>query len=379
MNSSKVLSGLRVLEQGAFITGPYAAMLLGDLGADVIKLERPDGGDPFRNFEGGLYSPHFQAYNRNKRSITLDNRLPDDLKTFDELVATADVFIQNFRPGVADRLGAGPERLMQLNPRLIYCSISGFGATGPYVDRPSYDTVAQALSGFLNMQLDPEKPRIAGPALADAVTGLYASHAILGALHERHSTGKGRLVELSMLEAMTHFSIEPYSNYFNTGNTPGAYGRASLSQSYVLRCADNCLIALHLSSPEKFWTNLLEAIEQPQIGEDPRFSTRSLRIKNHAILSDELERAFQTKPRAVWLERLMRLDVPCAPVNDLDETLEDPQAKHLQLEIQAQHATEGEVRTIRPAPSFDGVRSLSFLPPPTLGEHSDEIRKELKR
>jgi crotonobetainyl-CoA:carnitine CoA-transferase CaiB-like acyl-CoA transferase len=297
MLHKKMLEGLRVIEQGAFITGPYAAMLLADMGAEVIKVERPEGGDPFRNFEGGLYSPHFQAYNRNKRSITLDTRDPADRATMDELIASADVFIQNFRPGVAGKLGVDYDRLKAINPKLVYCSISGFGQDGPYLERPSYDTVAQALSGFLNMLLDPEDPRVSGPAIADAVTGLYAAQGVLGALFRRSQDGAGHLVEVSMLEAMTHFAIEPYSNYFHNGKTPGAFGRAAVSQSYVARCADRRMLALHLSSPEKFWMGLLTVLERPELGTDPRFATRQARIQNHDALRLALQEVFAQRPR----------------------------------------------------------------------------------
>jgi len=173
--TTKVLQGLKVIEQGTFITGPACGMLLGDLGADVIKVEAPNTGDPFRAFKGGLYSPHFQTYNRNKRSITLDTKSADDRATFDALISEADVYIQNFRPGVADKLGAGAARLRALNPKLVYVSISGFGATGPAANRPAYDTVAQAASGFLNLLVNPENPRVVGPAIADALTGYYAA------------------------------------------------------------------------------------------------------------------------------------------------------------------------------------------------------------
>ncbi len=167
----KVLHGLKVVEQGTFITGPAAGMLLGDLGADVIKVEAPNTGDPFRAFKGGLYSPHFQTYNRNKRSITLDTKSAADRDVFDALIADADVYIQNFRPGVAEKLGAGAGRLRALNPKLIYCSISGFGATGPAAHRPAYDPAAQAASGFLNLLVSPENPPLVGPAIPASLTG----------------------------------------------------------------------------------------------------------------------------------------------------------------------------------------------------------------
>ena len=210
----KVLSGIKVLEQGTFITGPAAGMFLADLGAEVIKIEQPGSGDPFRAFRGGLYSTHFQTYNRNKRSVTLNPKLPEDAAVFDELVKDADVYIQNFRPGAADRLGAGEAKLRGLNPRLVYCAISGFGQTGPAAARPAYDTVAQAASGFLKLLVNPANPRVVGPAVADAMTGFYAAYGILGALVERGRTGVGRKVEVSMLEAMCHFNLDAFTHYF---------------------------------------------------------------------------------------------------------------------------------------------------------------------
>jgi crotonobetainyl-CoA:carnitine CoA-transferase CaiB-like acyl-CoA transferase len=182
---AKPLDNITVLEMGTFITGPAAGMLLADLGATVIKIEQPKVGDPFRAFRGALYSPHFQTYNRNKKSITLDTRLPEDLAVFDALLADADVFIQNFRPGVADKIGVSPSRLQTLNPRLVYASISGFGNEGPDRDRPAFDTVAQAVSGFLRLLVNPVHRRVVGPALADSLTGFYAAYGVLAALYER--------------------------------------------------------------------------------------------------------------------------------------------------------------------------------------------------
>src|SRR5690606_34869930 len=192
---AKPLKGVKVLDMGTFITGPAAAVLLADLGAEVIKVEMPGAGDPFRSFKGDLYSPHYQTYNRNKKSVELNTKQPEDLAAFDALVREADVFIQNFRPGVADRLGVGSERLRGLNPRLIYCDISGFGADGPWKDRPAFDTVSQAVTGFLRLLVNPGNPRVVGPAIGDAVTGFYAAYGVLAALYEREKTGKGRLVE----------------------------------------------------------------------------------------------------------------------------------------------------------------------------------------
>jgi len=374
----RVLQGLQVIEQGTFITGPACGMLLGDLGADVIKVEQPGTGDPFRAFKNGLYSPHFQTYNRNKRSIALDTKSADDRAVLDALIADADVYIQNFRPGVADKLGVGAARLRALNPGLVYCSISGFGSTGPAANRPAYDTVAQAASGFLGLLVNPENPRVVGPAIADALTGYYAAYGVLGALFERSRTGAGRTVEVSMLEAMAHFNLDAFTHYFQADEVMGPYSRPRVSQSYVLECGDGKWIALHMSSPEKFWQGLANAIEQPDLFADPRFATREARIENQEALIALLGERFRRRPRADWCERLERLDVPHAPMYDPSEALSDPQALHLQLTAAAEHPVMGLFRTVRSPVSFDGERALDVRAPPTLGEHGDEIRAALR-
>jgi crotonobetainyl-CoA:carnitine CoA-transferase CaiB-like acyl-CoA transferase len=381
MPVQKVLSGIKVLEQGTFITGPAAGMFLADLGAEVVKIEQPGAGDPFRAFRGGLYSPHFQTYNRNKRSVTLNPKQPEDAAVFDELVKDADVYIQNFRPGAAERLGAGEARLRGLNPRLVYCAISGFGQTGPAAGRPAYDTVAQAASGFLKLLVNPANPRVVGPALADAMTGFYAAYGVLGALVERGRTGVGRAVEVSMLEAMCHFNLDAFTHLFSESEVMGPFSRPSVSQSYVLECADGLWIALHMSSPEKFWQGLANAIEQPQLFSDPRFASREARIAHQEDLIALLGELFRRQPRAAWCARLEAEDVPHAPMYDTREAMEDPQARHLQLEVSAPHPEGGEWHTIRSPVSFDGERALEVTAPPTLGADNaaivDPIRKRL--
>jgi len=370
---AKVLEGITVLEQGTFITGPAAGMLLADLGAEVIKIEQPGSGDPFRAFRGGLYSPHFQTYNRNKKSITLNTKNAEDAAAFDELVRGADVYLQNFRPGAADRLGAGWERLHGLNPRLVYCAISGFGQDGPAAGRPAYDTVAQAASAYLRLLINPANPRVVGPALADAMTGFYAAYGILGALLERQRTGVGRRVEVSMLEAMCHFNLDAFTHYFSEGEVMGPFSRPSVSQSYVLECQGGEWIALHMSSPEKFWQGLADAIERPDIFKDPRFATREGRIAHQDELIRILGEAFAQHPRSHWCARLEALDVPHAPMYDTSEALEDPQAKHLQLTIDAPHPEGGRWRTVRSPVSFDGERSLEVNAPPLLGQDNEAV------
>ena len=372
------LRGVRIVEQGTFITGPCAAMMLADLGADVIKVESPEG-DPYRAYQRGHYSPHFQAYNRNKRSIACDLKQPADRELFDRLVADADVYIQNFRPGTAERLGAGVKRLRGLNPRLVYCSISGFGADGPYAERPSYDSVAQALSGFLSVVVDPERPRFLGPALADAITGIYAAYGTLGALLERASTGQGRLVEVSMFEAMAHFAVEPFAAWFALGEVPKSSDRPRLAQAYILRTADDRLLAIHLSSLEKFWTGLSTALEAPELRDDARFNDRLQRIKNYEALGEELDRRFRTRSLGEWATRLSGNDVPFAPINGMDGVVDDPQAQHLGLFVPVEARIEGGREAVRPALQFDGRRAASVTAAPLLDQHGEAIRGALAR
>jgi len=373
----KILKDIRVIELGTYITGPAAGMHLADLGADVIKVERPGTGDPFRAFKGGLYSPHYQTYNRNKRSIALDTKDPADLAVLHDLVAGADVFIQNFRPGVAEKLGAGEDDLRALNPGLIYCAISGFGQSGPSRDRPAYDTVAQAASGYLRLLTPPTNPRVIGPAIADAVTGQYAAMGILAALLERGKTGKGHRLDISMLEAMSHFNLDSFTHYFSVGEVMGPLSRPVVSQSYTFECADGKWIAIHMSSPTKFWEGLLKATGREELAEDPRFKERMERIRHQDDLIEIFTPIFKTDTREAWCAKLLAEEVPHSPAYDANEALEDPQAKHLQIAVHATHPTMGAFTTVRPPYSFDGEAELDVLPPPTLDEHGEEIRAEL--
>lgn len=366
------LKNIRVLEMGTFITGPAAGMLLADLGAEVIKVEQPSG-DPFRAFKGGLYSPHFQAYNRNKKSITLDTRDASDLAVFDQLVARSDVFIQNFRPGVAARLGVDPDRLRAINPRLVYASISGFGTEGPDRDRPAFDTVAQAASGFLRLLVNPDHPRVVGPAIADALSGFYMAYGVLAALLERSVTGRGRLVETSMFEAMCHFNIDDFTHLLSAGEIMSPYSRPHVSQSYVFECADGKWLALHMSSPPKFWENLAEVVGRPDMLKLPEFESREARILNYENVLAFLAPIFRGKDRGWWCSELARVDVPHSAVRTSEEAIESEQAKALQLCVEDANGPHGRFRTIRSPISFDGERVTEIAAPPVLGANNDEI------
>ncbi|SLN62732.1 E-cinnamoyl-CoA:R-phenyllactate CoA transferase [Roseivivax jejudonensis] len=375
----RILRDVRVVELGTYITGPACGMHLADLGADVIKVERPGTGDPFRAFKGGLYSPHYQTYNRNKRSIALDTKDEDDLAVFHDLVASADIFIQNFRPGVAERLGAGEDELRKINPRLVYCAISGFGTSGPSRDRPVFDSVAQAASGYLRLLTPPTDPRVIGPAIADAVTGQYAAMACIAALFEREKGGQGRRVDISMLEAMCHFNLDAFTHFYSVGEVMGPLSRPTVSQSYTFECKDGAWIAFHLSSPEKFWEGLLAATGQEQLNEDPRFNERLERIQHQDELIAHFTPVFMQKTRDEWCALLLEHEVPHSPAYDASEALEDAQAQHLNIKVSVPSAELGTFTTVRPPYNFDGAAQTDVIAPPVLDEHGDEIREELRK
>ncbi|MGA1081310.1 MAG: CaiB/BaiF CoA transferase family protein, partial [Steroidobacteraceae bacterium] len=245
---------------------------------------------------------------------------------------------------------------------------------GPYRDRPSYDSVAQAYSGFLGLLVNPNDPRVVGPALADAITGFYSAYGILGALHERHQTGRGRRVEVSMIEAMTHFNLDAFTHLFSIGQVMDPFSRARVSQSYVLECADGKWIALHMSSPPKFWEGLAKAMDRPDIFDDPRFSTREARIDHQEAMIELLQGIFRQRTRTQWCNRLVALDVPHAPMYTPAEVPEDPQIKHLELFVSAPSPVQGTFRTVRSPVSYDRQRSLQVTAPPVLGQHNDAFK-----
>ena len=374
---SQPLNGIRIVEQGTFITGPCCAMMLADIGADVIKVESPGTGDPYRNFRGGLYSAHFQAYNRGKRSLTLNLKDAADSEVFRQLIEQADVYIQNFRPGAASRMGADYETLSKINPRLVYCSISGFGQDGPYAHRPSYDSVTQALSGFLGVATDPANPRLLGPAMADAQTGIYAALGITGALVERGRTGKGKLIEISMLEAMMHFAVEPFTGYFALGEIPNALDRPKLAQAFILTCKDGRHLGVHLSSMDKFWDALVAALGAQALAADPCFDIRQKRIDNYEALLVELNKITTTKTRPEWLTRFADFDLPYAPLNNIEEAANDPQAQYLGMVVPVSGRIEGAEQALRSPFTFDGERATDSRAAPVLGQHDADIRKAL--
>ncbi|MGH7824444.1 MAG: CaiB/BaiF CoA transferase family protein, partial [Candidatus Binatia bacterium] len=355
-----------------------AASLLADLGARVIKIESPPGGDPYRYFAPDPYfSFNFAHLNRNKESLVLDLKSPQGKEICGKLIEKADVFVENFRPGAADRLGLGYETLKALNRRLIYCSISAFGNSGPYVDKPGFDTLGQAMSGLLSLLTDPGEPKVMGVALSDYVTGLSAGYGILGALLARAKTGEGTKVETSLLQATLSFIGETAAGYLRTGAIPNRAARVKNAHAFALVTKDNLPLAIHCSVPEKFWLALLGAIERTDLANDPRFKDRDSRRKNYEALEKELAAVFTLRTRQEWLERLEAGDVPAAPLYDIAESLVDPQVQHLRLTEQVEHPQAGKLTFVGPPVHYDNLSQKPSLPPPMLAEHSAAILKEL--
>jgi formyl-CoA transferase len=373
---ARPLDGVTVVELGTMITAPYAGMLLGELGAAVIKVEHPDGGDPFRATGGGPYGPNFIAYNHGKRSITVDLKSEGGKETFRRLLARADVLVENYRTGVMDKLDFSVEAIRAINRRIIHCSITGFGATGPYRNRPAYDAVASALSGIYGLAVDPADPRLVGVTISDNVTGMYAVNGIVGALYQRERAGEGRRIEVNMLECSIGFTPDAFAHLAQSGVAYGPTSRIASSQCFAFTCQDGRPLAIHLSVQAKFWQSLLALIEAPAIAADPRFADRSGRVANYQALRAALAPVFATRPREEWLAALARLDVPAAPIHAIADVMRDPQVLHLQTFGTTTHPTQGQVLSIRSPIRIDGARPDN-APPPMLGEHTAEILAEL--
>jgi crotonobetainyl-CoA:carnitine CoA-transferase CaiB-like acyl-CoA transferase len=374
----QALQHVTVLECATFVTGPYASALLANLGARVIKIESPPQGDPYRYFAPDPhYSFNFAHLNRNKQSLVLDLKATQGRKICCELVKSADVFVENFRPGTAERLGLGYETLHALNPRLVYCSISAFGQSGPYVNKPGFDTLGQAVSGLLSLLNDSDDPKVMGMALSDYITGMSAGYGILGALLARGQSGEGCRVETSLLQATLSFVGESAAGYLRTGSVPNRMARVKNAHAFAFICRDGLPLAIHCSVPEKFWLALLEAIGRMDIAADERFSTRDVRRRNYASLEESLARTFKTKNREEWLRCLEARDVPVVPLHDIAEALADPQVRHLQLVEQVEHPIAGAMEFVGSPVRYPDFTESPSLPPPLLGEHTNAVLREL--
>ena len=367
------LAGIRIVEAASYVTGPFASQLLADMGAEVVKIEEPKRGDPFRGWGERNYAATFCSLNRNKKSITLDLRIDAGRDIALRIASEADVLIQNFRPGVMEKRGLGYNDIKKLNSKIVYCSISGFGPTGPYRDMPGYDTVGQARSGLLSLLTDPGKPQGMGISFSDHLTGMYACYGVLSALMNRMLSGEGQHVETSLLRASVSFVGENAARYFETGHVPRRKHRTTTAGVFAFEDRDGLPFVLHMSSPDKFWRNMFEVVGKPEWSEDSRFNSRKARIENYDTLVEQLTPIFRGGRREDWLRRLTEMDVPAAPINTLDEVFADPQVQTYGFPIEVEHPKMGKMKLLGNAVDMSRTPPSIDRPPPMLGEHTEEI------
>jgi len=373
------LHGYRVVDLTSNVAGPLGTMILGDQGADIIKVEAPDGGDATRaggNRRAG-FTASFLNNNRNKRSIVLDLKTAAGLAAVMRLVAGADVFVQNFRPGVAERLGVGEGAVRAVSPKIVYVSISGFGEKGPYAEKPAYDPVIQGFSGLATVQAgsDEARPRLLRTILPDKLTAITASQAITAALLARERSGEGQHVRLSMLEAVLTFmwASDMGSQTF-VGEEPARQEAAS-AFDLIYETADGYMTVAALT--DRQWAGLARVVERPEWVEDERFKSSALRQKNIDARLQVTQDALLTRLAAEWLERLTAAGVPCAPVLTRNEVIRHPHVREMGIVVETEHPAAGRLRQARPAARFSGTPSEIRRGAPRLGEHTEEILAEL--
>lgn len=376
------LAGIRVVDVTQVMAGPFCTMLLGDMGADVIKVEPPPTGDSTRRSMGfrlkGEDSPGFLALNRNKRSIVLDLKKQEDRDVFYALIKTADVMVENNRPGVTERLGIDYETLRKLNPRLIYASITGFGNSGPWAQRPGFDLIAQAMSGLISATgLPGQEPVKNGIPVADLGAGLFCTYGILCALFARERTGEGQFVGASLFEAALGLSVWETTEYWGTGKSPQPIGTANrMSAPYqAVRASDGYFV--FGAANEKLWRLFLEVVGRQELAEDPRFRTNSDRVAHVKELIAELAPTFATRTVDEWVNALLDAGVPAGPILNYEQVLATEHVAARQMVMEIPHPVEGTFKALGFPVKLSGTPQQVRYPPPLLNEHGDEIRREL--
>ena len=375
------LAGIRVLDFSRVLAGPYCAMLLGDLGADVIKIERPGLGDDTRQwgppFVGGE-SAYFLCCNRNKFGLTLNLQSPAGRELAARLAAQSDVLIENFLPGTMQKWGLGYDQLSQRHPGLVYCSITGFGQTGPYRDLPGYDIIIQGLAGIMSITGEPDgAPMKVGVAIADITAGLFASNAILAALVSRGRTDRGERIDISLFDSTVAWLANVGANYLATGDNPERHGNAhaTIVPYQLFQTADRPIIVA-VGNDGQF-RSFCKALQHPEWIDDDRFRTNPLRVQHRAELIPLIDELLQAQPAEDWLQLLTAAQVPCGPVNTLDRVFSDPQLQSRQMLLEVSHPTAGNLRMVNSPCQFPGTARISPRPPPRLGEHTLDILRGL--
>jgi crotonobetainyl-CoA:carnitine CoA-transferase CaiB-like acyl-CoA transferase len=358
------LDGVKIVDLTSYIAGSYSAMMLADLGASVVKVESLEG-DSFRELPG------FFGWNRGKRSIALNLKTSEGRQIVEGLAREGDVLMENWRPGVADRLGVGHARLLDLNPKLIYCSVTAFGSTGPYVDRPGFDPLLQAMGGLMTLQGFGGPPQYLRTAPTDYYTAAIAAQAVLAALFVRQRTGRGQRIETSLLRGVLALQSGIALDY------PGKPTLMRENPTYRLYQGSDRQWFFVACGNQSFWVKLCTALGMQDFANDPRFASWLLRIQNSEALLPIIEKRFGEKPRAEWLDILAAHDIPAAPVKTIQEFMDDPAVRHHDMVHEYDHPDVGRLRVMGQPLAFAGTPTRDPGPPPTLGQHTDEVLGEL--
>lgn len=375
----QALEGIKILDLTRILAGPYSTMILADMGADVIKIERPETGDDSRQF--GPYvneeSAYFMSLNRNKRSITMNLKSEESIEVFFKMVKDADIVIENFRPGTMEKLGIGYDRLKEINPKIIYASSSGFGHTGPYSERPAYDAVVQAMGGV--MSITGEKggtPIKFGTSIADITAGLYTTIGILSALQYRNRTGKGQKIDIAMLDTQVSLLENAIARYYASGEIPEPLGNRhpSIIPFEDFETLDGSIMIS--AGNDSLWKKLCSALNLEDLREDERFKTNPLRGENYEELRPLLSQVFKLKDTRDWIKILNSYGIPNGPINNIEDIVNDPQIQAREMIVDVEHPKAGNMKMpgvpIKMSETQGSVRS----PAPILGEHTDNILKE---
>ncbi|GHA13813.1 CoA transferase [Devosia pacifica] len=376
------LAGLRVLDLSQVMAGPFCCMLLGDMGADVIKVEPPGVGDQTRKSMGfrmkGEDSPGFLALNRNKRSITLDLKSEEGQRVLHRLVETADILVENSRPGVTKKLGADYETLSKINPKLIYASISGFGQTGPWSQRPGFDLIAQAMGGIISGTGIPgAEPVKSGIPVGDLGAGMFACYGILSAVIGRQSSGLGQYVDTSLLDAALALSVWESTEYWATGKSPAPLGTANrMSAPYQAFAGSDGHFVVGAAN-QKLWLIFCDVVGRPELRDDPRFKDNIDRVQRRDELAEVLRPTFLGRPANEWVELFLAAGVPAGPINDYSVALDNEHVHHRKAVMEIEHPVEGKFKALGFPAKLSRTPASVQRPPPLLGEHNDEILAEL--
>jgi len=372
---------MRVIDLSRVLAGPYCTMMLADYGAEVIKVEQPGMGDGTRQWGPPWVdgeSAYFLSVNRNKKSMTLNLKSEKGKAILEQLVASADILIENFKPGTMQRMGLNYEKLSQDNPGLIYCSISGYGQTGPYRDRPGYDLMIQAQGGIMSITGPTEgESHKVGVAIVDITAGLFAASAILSALHHRERTGEGQYIDVALLDTQVAWLANVAHNYFATGQMPGRFGNAhpNIVPYETFPTADGEL-ALAVGSDDQY-RRFCEVVEQPDLWQDQRFQTNAGRITHRKVIIPRLRDLFLTRTTNEWIDLLVEANIPVGPINDIPTILKDPQVMARQMVQEVEHPTAGTIQLLGPVAKMSKTPAKIYCAPPPLGADAEAILQSL--